>query len=110
MPLSIKPINPARPDFVGEVSGIDIARGVSAETAAAIEDGMDRFAVLVFHDQRLTDDQQYAFSEHFGPMEIASGDLVEVNKRRLDMRFNDISNLNKDGALLERDDRRRLFS
>jgi alpha-ketoglutarate-dependent 2,4-dichlorophenoxyacetate dioxygenase len=110
MPLSIRPINPVRPDFVGEVSGIDIAKGVSATDAAVIEDGMDRFAVLVFHDQRITDDQQYAFSEHFGPMEIASGDLTEMKERRLDMRFNDISNLDKQGQLRQRDDRRRLFS
>src|SRR4051794_39775694 len=110
MPLSIRPMNLARPDFVGEVSGVDIAAGVSAEMAAAIEDGMDRFAVLIFHEQRITDDQQYAFSEHFGPMEIASGDLTELKERRLDMRFNDISNLDREGRLRARDDRRLLFS
>jgi alpha-ketoglutarate-dependent 2,4-dichlorophenoxyacetate dioxygenase len=110
MALSIHPTSATRPDFVGEVSGIEIAAGVSKETAAEIEAGMDRFGVLVFHDQILSDDQQYAFSEHFGPMEVASGDLTELKERRLDMRFNDISNLDKNGALRARDDRRRLFS
>jgi len=44
MTLSIRQIHPV---FVGEVSGVDIARPLSAEEVAAIEAGMDRFAVLV---------------------------------------------------------------
>ncbi|MBI1778951.1 MAG: TauD/TfdA family dioxygenase [Proteobacteria bacterium] len=110
MSLSIRPIDPQRSGFAGEVSGIDIAEGVTAATAAEIEAGMDKYAVLVFRDQPLTDDQQYAFSQHFGPMETATGDLTRKAERRLDMRFNDISNLDKDGKLRARDDRARLFS
>jgi alpha-ketoglutarate-dependent 2,4-dichlorophenoxyacetate dioxygenase len=107
--VSIKPIRSERPDFAGEVSGIDIARGVSAADAAAIEDGMDRYAVLVLRGQVITDEQQYAFSQHFGPMETASGDIARPEDRRLPMDINDISNLDKHGRVLPRDDRRRLF-
>jgi len=110
MPLSIRPVQPARPDFVGEVSGIDIARGVSAAEAAAIEEGMDRFAVLVFRDQQIDDAQQIAFSRHFGPLELATGDIVQGEARRLSMEVNDISNLHRDGTVMARDDRKRLFS
>ena len=55
MTLSIQPITPV---FVGEVSGVDITRPLSRDEVAAIEAGMDRYAVLVFHDQHLTDEQQ----------------------------------------------------
>ena len=108
--LSIRPVDPARPDFAGTVSGIDIAVGVSPAEAAAIEAGMDRYAVLVFPDQRITDEQQYAFSQNFGPMETATGDLAMPKDRRLSMDINDISNLDKDGNILARDNLRRLFS
>ena len=110
MTLSIRPANPARPDFVGEVSGIDLRQPVDAATAAAIEAGMDRFAVLVFRDQPIDDAQQIAFSRHFGPLELATGDIVQGEARRLAMEVNDISNLDRDLNLLARDDRKRLFS
>ncbi|MFZ4411018.1 MAG: TauD/TfdA dioxygenase family protein [Paracraurococcus sp.] len=110
MTLSIRPANPARPDFVGEVAGIDIAAGVSAAEAAAIEDGMDRYGVLVFRGQAIDDTQQVAFSRHFGPLELATGDIVQGEARRLAMEVNDISNLHRDGSVMARDDRKRLFS
>jgi alpha-ketoglutarate-dependent 2,4-dichlorophenoxyacetate dioxygenase len=110
MVLSIRPVQPARPDFVGEVSGLDIARGVSAAEAAAIEEGMDRYAALIFRDQRVDDAQQIAFSRHFGPLELATGDIVQGEARRLSMEVNDISNLHRDGSVMARDDRKRLFS
>ena len=110
MVLRIEPIDPARPDFAGVVSGVNIAAGVSPTEAAAIEAGMDRFAVLVFRGQAINDPQQLAFSQHFGPMETATGDIVQGTERRLSMDINDISNLDKDGKVLARDDRKRLFS
>jgi len=110
MTISVRPIDPNRPDFAGEVSGVDIAKGISAAVAGEIEKAMDHYAVLVFHDQRIDDDQQYAFSKHFGPMETATGDIAQREQRRLSMDINDISNLDKDGKILARDDRRRLFN
>jgi alpha-ketoglutarate-dependent 2,4-dichlorophenoxyacetate dioxygenase len=109
MTLSIRPADPNRPGFVGEVSGIDLRQAIDRDTAAAIEAGMDRFAVLVFHDQKLDDAQQIDFSRHFGPLEQATGDIQQVG-RRLSMEINDISNLDRDSQVLARDDRRRLFS
>ena len=57
MPITIQPIDPARPiDFGAEVLGADLARPQTPAEVAAIEAGMDRFAVLVFRDQRIEDD------------------------------------------------------
>lgn len=110
MAISITAIDPARPDFAGEVSGIDLTAPITPADAAAIEAGMARFAVLVFRDQRITDEQQVAFSRHFGPLEEATGDLRPVAERRISMALNDISNLDQSGKVMARDDRRRLFS
>src|SRR3954454_1399261 len=71
---------------------------------------MDRYGVLIFHDQDIDDAQQVAFSRHFGPLEMATGDIVQGEQRRLSMEVNDISNLHRDGSVMARDDRKRLFS
>ena len=111
MTLTIRPIDPvSRPFFGGEVSGIDITRPLSPEQARAISAGMDRFGLLVFHDQHFTDQTQLAFSRNFGELEQASGDLSWGKDRRLADNVNDISNLDNAGQVLSRDDRRRLFS
>lgn len=111
MTIDIRPIDPVnRAFFAGEVSGIDLTRPLSNEEVAAIHAGMDKFGVLVFHDQRLDDESQLAFSRQLGPLEQATGDIMPPEQRRMSMDLNDISNLDVNGNVLARDDRRRLFS
>src|SRR5262245_59975487 len=109
--MQIKPIDPVgRPFFAGVASGIDLTRPLSAEETAAVHAGMDKFGVLVFHDQPINDDQQLVFSRALGPLEQATGDIAAPQDRRMSMDLNDISNLDKNNEILARDDRRRLFS
>jgi alpha-ketoglutarate-dependent 2,4-dichlorophenoxyacetate dioxygenase len=67
--VSIRPADPARPDFFAEVEGIDLRQPPNRESITAIEAGMDRFAALLFRDQRIDDVQQLAFSRNFGTLE-----------------------------------------
>jgi alpha-ketoglutarate-dependent 2,4-dichlorophenoxyacetate dioxygenase len=110
MTLSIRPADLAHSGFFGEVEGIDLRQPASRETVAAIAAGMDRFGVLVFHDQRIDDTQQLAFSRNFGALEDVTGDICRPHERRLDIKIADISNLDRDNQVLAADDRRRLFS
>ncbi len=99
------------PTFAARVTGVDATRPLSPGAVAAIEEGMDRYAVLMFPDQRLTDEQQVAFTEHFGPLEsTAAGNVTKPADRRLDVRLADVSNLDQHGKPLAADDRRRLFN
>ena len=108
MPITIRQIHPV---FVGEVSGIDIAKAVTREDAQAIDAGMAKYAVLVFRDQKLTDEQQMAFTGNFGPIEDArGGNITKPQDRRLAEGMNDVSNLAKDGSPLPRGSRQRLFN
>jgi alpha-ketoglutarate-dependent 2,4-dichlorophenoxyacetate dioxygenase len=108
MAISIRQIHPV---FVGEVSGADLTKPMSRDQVAAIEAGMDRYAVLVFRDQNLTDDQQMAFTKNFGEIEGArGGNITKDNELRLKQGMVDVSNLDKDGKPLERTDRRRMFN
>jgi len=97
--------------FVGEVSDVDITRPLSATEVAGIEAGMNEHAVLVFHEQPLTDEQQMAFTVNFGRLEDArGGNITKPEERRLEVGMNDVSNLGKDNRPLERDSRQRLFN
>ena len=108
MTISISALHPV---FAGEVSGIDTTQPLSHDDVAAIEAGMDRYAVLVFRDQRLTDEQQLAFSRSFGALEETRGTgISKPGEQRLHPAFADVSNIDKDNQLLERDNRRRLYS
>lgn len=106
-----EPIDPqGRPEFAAVMHGIDLTRTLTDDEVEAIHAAMDRYAVLVFRDQHLDDAQQVAFSRQLGPLELATGDIGEVKDRRLPMELNDISNLDRHGEVLPRDDRARLFS
>jgi alpha-ketoglutarate-dependent 2,4-dichlorophenoxyacetate dioxygenase len=108
MPVSIRQIHPV---FVGEVSGVDLTRPLAREEVAALEAGMDQYAVLVFHDQRIDNDQQMAFTRNFGAIENErGGNITRPDQRRLPPGMNDVSNLGQDSKPLARDDRRRLFN
>jgi len=108
MAISIKDLTPG---FAGEVSGIDITQPLTPAQVAELEAGMDRYGVLVYHDQRFTDEQQKAFSLNFGPLEhTAGGNVTKAADRRLDPHMADVSNLGVDHKPLGRDDRRRLFN
>jgi alpha-ketoglutarate-dependent 2,4-dichlorophenoxyacetate dioxygenase len=99
------------PGFVGEVSGLDITQKLTGAQVADLEAGMDRFAVLVYHDQRFTDERQKAFSINFGSLEqTEGGNVTRPEDRRLDPQMADVSNLGTDHKPLARDDRRRLFN
>jgi alpha-ketoglutarate-dependent 2,4-dichlorophenoxyacetate dioxygenase len=108
MSIAIRQIGPG---FVGEVSGIDLAKPAAPEDVAAIEAGMDRYAVLTFRDQRLTDEEQMAFSRNFGALEPPrGGNITRMEDRRLAAGMNDVSNLDKEHRPLARDSRQRAFN
>src|SRR6204780_1127736 len=108
MSVSIRQLHP---HFFGEVSGVDLRKPLTPREAADIEAGMDKYAVLLFREQDITDDQQLAFARNFGERENARGGTVTKKEDyRLTSGLNDVSNLGKDGKPLPRDHRTHLFN
>src|ERR1700735_3654184 len=104
-------IRPLTPNFAGVVSGADLTRPLSGPEVATLEAGMDRFAVLVYHDQAVTDEQQKQFSLNFGKLEqIEGGNVTAAKDQRLGAFMADVSNLDEQHRPLARDDRRRMFN
>jgi len=99
------------PCLAAEVDGLDLTRPLSPEAVAAVHAGMDTYAVLVFHDQKLDDEQQLAFTRSLGEIEHAIGTSLRApDELRLPTTFADVSNLDKHQKVFARDDRRRLFA
>ena len=62
-------ITPLQPLFAARVSGLDLAQDLDDATFATVRDAFQRYSVLVFPSQMITDEQQVRFSERFGPLE-----------------------------------------
>lgn len=108
MSLSVRGVTS---EFVGEIADLDCAAPLSPEDVAGIEAAMDHYGVLVFRDQPLTDQQQIAFTRHFGQLEKyeTPGDIRKPTDRRLGPGIADFSNLTPAGRIMPAEDRIWLF-
>src|SRR5580700_6431454 len=104
MPVSIRPLHPA---FAGEVSGVDCRKPLDPGEIDTVEAGMNRYAVLIFRDQNLTDEEQIAFTRHFGELENYNtpGHVRKREDQRLGPGIADFSNLDKHGKIMSDEDR-----
>jgi alpha-ketoglutarate-dependent 2,4-dichlorophenoxyacetate dioxygenase len=107
MPIEVRRLHPM---FVAEVGGIDLRQPMSDTTYAAVQAAIDRDAALVFRGDKLSEEQQVAFSQRFGPIAAQNGVLQTGIERRVSAQLVDISNLDEQNRILSRDDRRRMFA
>ena len=98
------------PHFVAEASRIDLRRVHDPETLAAIRTGMDDYALLVFRDQRFSDEEHLDFARRLdGELHTKTG-ISALKKSRLgNEALADVSNLTDRGQLQPADDRRRMY-
>ena len=92
------------------LTGIDARQPLSPADVATVERAMDAHAVIVLPGQDIDDEQQLAFTRNFGELEEGANSTVRNSELRLDPRFADVSNLDKDGRKLARDNKRRMAS
>src|SRR5258705_13806313 len=62
-------VTPVHPMFAAEAGGVDLTRPLDDATFERIATAFDDHSVLVFRGQALSDAQQMAFSERWGPLE-----------------------------------------
>jgi alpha-ketoglutarate-dependent 2,4-dichlorophenoxyacetate dioxygenase len=111
--VSIRQLTPV---FAGEVTGVDCRKPLSSDEVAAIHAGMNEYAVLVFRDQKLTDEEQLQFTLNFGVLENSRGGTpghihfrTDQEARKLGSGIVDFSNVEPSGKTLSRDSRAYLF-
>ena len=102
-------IYPVTPSFAAEVGDIDLSRQIEPADLAAVYEAFAEYAVLIFPDQHLSQDQHLDFAKHFGPLETTIALYRRGEPLRLRQEFADVSNLNCENDVWGKESRQRLF-
>jgi alpha-ketoglutarate-dependent 2,4-dichlorophenoxyacetate dioxygenase len=100
---------PITPNFATEVGDIDLSRHIEAADQEAVKEAFARYAVLIFPDQHLSQDQHLDFARHFGPLETTIALHRKDEPLRIRQEFADVSNLNSKSDVWGKESRQRLF-
>jgi alpha-ketoglutarate-dependent 2,4-dichlorophenoxyacetate dioxygenase len=103
-------LTPISEGFAAEITQVNLAKDISPGLIADVHAAMDKYAALVFKDQKLDDDEQMAFGAALGTIEAKRATVDTGQNRLKHSSMNDISNLGSNGELLAADDRRRMFN
>ena len=87
-------IFPVTEHFAAEIGDVDLSRPLDDSDVAAIKQAFWDYAVLIFPDQNLTEEQHLAFASYIGPLEISIAALNQ-GKLRIRPELADVSNLNR---------------
>lgn len=102
-------VSPVTSGFVAEIGDVDLSRPLEPADLAAIREALPSYAVLIFPDQQLSQDQHLDFARNFGPLETTIALLRKDAKLRVRKEFADVSNLDPDNKVWGENSRRRLF-
>ena len=100
------------PDFVGFITDIDLKTSLSDLLIKEIDDAINKYAVLVFKDQNINNEDQVRFTQYFGKIEASgkTSNITKASDRRLPTELADVSNLDKDNNPFTINDPRRIFN
>ena len=100
------------PNFVGFISEIDLKNPLSDLLIKEIDDAINKYAVLVFKDQNINNEDQIRFTQYFGKIEASgkTSNITKASDRRLPTELADVSNLDKDNNPFTINDPRRIFN
>jgi alpha-ketoglutarate-dependent 2,4-dichlorophenoxyacetate dioxygenase len=99
---------PVTDSFAAEIGDVDLAK-LSDADFATIEDAFNRYAVLIFPDQKLQQGEHVDFARRFGPIDKSMIVQLDNQKQRVPVEIADVSNLDPEGRILAVDNRLRLF-
>lgn len=102
-------IHPFTSDFVAEVGDVDLSRRLSSDDLETIKQAFWTYAVLVFPEQKLSDDQHLEFARYFGPLETSIGVYRTDVTPRARAELSDISNLSAGGEIWQAQSRIRRY-
>ena len=102
MSLEIEPLTPV---FGARITGFSIRDGIDAATIEALDSAIDDYSLLVLPGQPVTDEEQVAFTERFGPLEETLPGAVGAGSKVARM-----SNFLPDGTLKDPNGQQALFT
>src|SRR3984957_18332399 len=102
-------ICPVTPTFVAEIGDIDLSKPLAPSEISEVKDAFSKYAVLIFPDQHLSQDQHLDFAKYFGPLETTIALFRKDTKLRVRQEFADVSNLDPENQVWGKDSRQRMF-
>jgi alpha-ketoglutarate-dependent 2,4-dichlorophenoxyacetate dioxygenase len=102
-------IYPVTPSFAAEVGDIDLSQQIESAALASVNEAFAEYAVFIFPDQHLSQDQHLDFARHFGPLETTIALYRKDEPLRQRPEFADVSNLNHESDVWDKESRQRLF-
>ena len=105
MPITVCPVTPG---FVAEIGDADLSTPLEPADLLAIKEAFATYAVLIFPDQHLSQDQHLDFARNFGPLETTIALFRKDAKLRVRKEFADVSNLDADNKVWGENSRGRL--
>ena len=100
---------PVTPGFVAEIGDVDLSVTLEPADLLAVKEAFTTYAVLIFPDQHLSQDQHLDFARNFGPLETTIALFRKDAKLRVRKEFADVSNLDPDNKVWGENSRRRMF-
>lgn len=106
MTLSFEKLHPT---FMAQVSPIDLNQLHDQAVLEQIRQAMSQFGVLVFRNQKFSNEEQVEFARRLdGELHAKTSSAVLSKNRFGNEALTDISNVGSDGNILEAQDRRRM--
>jgi len=102
-------VSPVTLHFAAEIGDVDLSRSLEPTDLIAIKAAFTTYAVLVFPDQHLSQDQHLDFAKMFGPLETTIALYRKDAKLRVRKEFADVSNLDPDNEVWGENSRQRMF-
>jgi alpha-ketoglutarate-dependent 2,4-dichlorophenoxyacetate dioxygenase len=102
-------ICPVTPTFAAEIGDIDLSKPLAPSEISEVKDAFTGYAVLIFPDQHLSQDQHLDFAKYFGPLETTIALFRKDAKLRVRKEFADVSNLDPENQVWGKDSRQRMF-
>ena len=100
---------PVTSGFVAEIGDVNLSTTLEPADLLAVKEAFATYAVLIFPDQHLSQDQHLDFARNFGPLETTIALFRKDAKLRVRKEFADVSNLDADSKVWGENSRRRMF-
>jgi len=94
MSIVIRPLHPA---LGAEIRGVDLRAPLDPETFRDVHDAWMKHLVVVFPDQKITDEEHVAFTRYFGEPEIFHQTIIRSRSMKEIFR---LANVDEDGNLM----------
>ena len=100
---------PVTSSFAAEIGNVDLSAPLAPSDLQDIKNAFAKYAVLIFPDQHLSQDQHLDFARYFGSLETTIALHRKDAQLRVRKEFADVSNLDHNNEVWGKDSRQRMF-